>query len=122
MVQASRRAAKCPKPPRTSKTPRLASTTSGRICTSAWATKPRRKGFDQIASLFYRVAEIEKSHEARYLALLKNVKDGLVFSRDGDRMWQCGNCGHLIVGKTAPELCPVCKHPKAFYRIRCENY
>jgi rubrerythrin len=82
----------------------------------------KAEGFDQIANLFYRVAEIEKAHEARYLALLKNVKEGLVFSRDGDRIWQCGNCGHLVVGKEAPELCPVCKHPKAFYRIHCENY
>jgi len=82
----------------------------------------KEEGFEQIAHLFYRVAEIEKSHEARYLALLKNVQEGLVFSRDGDRIWQCGNCGHLVIGKDAPELCPVCKHPKSFYRIQCVNY
>jgi rubrerythrin len=86
------------------------------------AEEARAEGFDQIATLFERVASIEKAHEARYLKLLSNVKDGIVFSRDGDRIWQCGNCGHLIICKNAPELCPVCKHPKAFYRIHCENY
>jgi rubrerythrin len=82
----------------------------------------KAEGFDQIAFLFFQVAAIEKTHEERYLKLLANIKSGLVFSRDGDRMWQCGNCGHLIIGKDAPELCPVCKHPKSFYRIHCENY
>jgi rubrerythrin len=82
----------------------------------------KEEGFDQIANLFFSVAKIEKSHEERYLKLLSNVKEGIVFSRDGDRIWQCGNCGHLIIGKDAPELCPVCKHPKSFYRLRCENY
>ena len=82
----------------------------------------KEEGFDHIADLFFRVAKIEKTHEERYLKLLENVKEGLVFSRDGDRIWQCGNCGHLVIGKNAPELCPVCKHPKSFYRLRCENY
>ena len=86
------------------------------------AEEARAEGFDQIADLFERVAAIEKAHEARYLKLLGNIKDGLVFSRDGDRIWQCGNCGHLVIGKNAPELCPVCKHPKSFYRIHAENY
>lgn len=86
------------------------------------ADEARAEGFDQIADQFLRVAAIEKAHEARYLKLLSNIKDGLVFSRDGDRIWQCGNCGHLIIGKNAPELCPVCKHPKSFYRIHAENY
>ncbi len=86
------------------------------------AEEARAEGFDQIAELFTRVAAIEKAHEARYLKLLANIKDGLVFSRDGDRIWQCGNCGHLVIGKNAPELCPVCKHPKSFYRIHAENY
>ncbi|MDD3919690.1 MAG: rubrerythrin family protein [Eubacteriales bacterium] len=86
------------------------------------AEEARQEGFDQIAELFTRVASIEKAHEARYLKLLGNIKDGLVFSRDGDRIWQCGNCGHLVIGKNAPELCPVCKHPKSFYRIHAENY
>ncbi len=82
----------------------------------------KEEGFDQIANLFFSVAKIEKSHEERYLKLLSNIKEGIVFSRDGDRIWQCGNCGHLVIGKNAPELCPVCKHPKSFYRLRCENY
>lgn len=86
------------------------------------ADEARAEGFDQIADQFLRVAAIEKAHEARYLKLLANVQDGLVFSRDGDRIWQCGNCGHLVIGKNAPELCPVCKHPKSFYRIHAENY
>ena len=86
------------------------------------ADEARAEGFDQIADQFLRVAAIEKAHEARYLKLLANVKDGLVFSRDGDRIWQCGNCGHLVIGKNALELCPVCKHPKSFYRIHAENY
>jgi rubrerythrin len=86
------------------------------------AEEARAEGFDQIADLFTRVASIEKAHEARYQKLLANIKDGIVFSRDGDRIWQCGNCGHLIIGKNAPELCPVCKHPKSFYRIHAENY
>ena len=89
---------------------------------ATFAEEARAEGFDQIADLFTRVAAIEKAHEARYLKLLGNIKDGLVFSRDGDRIWQCGNCGHLIIGKNAPELCPVCKHPKSFYRIHAENY
>ncbi len=82
----------------------------------------KEEGFDHIANLFFSVAKIEKSHEERYLKLLQNIKDGLVFSRDGDRIWQCGNCGHLVIGQNAPELCPVCRHPKSFYRLRCENY
>jgi rubrerythrin len=86
------------------------------------AEEARAEGFDHIADLFERVAAIEKAHEARYLKLLKNIKEGLVFSRDGDRIWQCGNCGHLVIGKNAPELCPVCRHPKSFYRIHAENY
>jgi rubrerythrin len=86
------------------------------------AEEARAEGFEQIADLFTRVAAIEKAHEARYLKLLGNIKDGLVFSRDSDRIWQCGNCGHLVIGKNAPELCPVCKHPKSFYRIHAENY
>ncbi|MBN1777109.1 MAG: rubrerythrin family protein [Clostridiales bacterium] len=86
------------------------------------AEEARAEGFEHIADLFERVAAIEKAHEARYLKLLSNIKEGLVFSRDGDRIWQCGNCGHLVIGKNAPELCPVCRHPKSFYRIHAENY
>ena len=82
----------------------------------------REEGFEQIAWLFGAVAKIEKGHEDRYRKLLANVKDGVVFSRDGDRIWECSNCGHVVVGKKAPELCPVCKHPKAFFQIKAENY
>ena len=80
------------------------------------------EGFDELAFLFSEVAKIEKEHEARYLKLLDNVKNGLVFSRDGDMIWKCANCGHIVVGKSAPELCPVCKHPKAYFEIKAENY
>jgi len=82
----------------------------------------RAEGFDVIAELFARVAKIEKTHEERYRKLLANIQGGLVFSRDGDQIWECANCGHVVVGIKAPELCPVCKHPKSFYRIKAENY
>ena len=65
---------------------------------------------------------IEKEHEARYKKLIENVEGGLVFSRDGDRIWKCRNCGHIVIGKSAPEICPVCSHPKAFFEIKAENY
>jgi rubrerythrin len=82
----------------------------------------KEEGFTQIAALFKMVAAIEKEHEERYRKLLANVEGGLVFSRDGDQIWQCVNCGHIVVGKKAPELCPVCKHPKAFFQIKAANY
>ena len=87
-----------------------------------FAKEAREEGFTHIAALFEMVAQIEKEHEQRYLALLKNVKDGLVFSRDGDVMWQCSNCGHIVVGKKAPAVCPVCSHPQSFFQIKAENY
>ena len=68
------------------------------------------------------VAAIEKEHEERYRKLLKNIEDGIVFSREGDTVWQCANCGHIVIGKKAPEVCPVCTHPKAFFQIKAENY
>ena len=86
------------------------------------AEEAKAEGFDTISELFSRVAKIEKSHEERYRKLLSNIQDGLVFSREGDMMWICSNCGHIVVGKKAPELCPVCKHPKAFFELRAENY
>ena len=86
------------------------------------AQEAREEGFDRIAFLFDGVAKIEKEHEARYLKLLENVENGLVFSKDGDRMWKCRNCGHIVIGKSAPEICPICKHPKAFFEIKAENY
>ena len=80
------------------------------------------EGFDDIARLFRGVAAIEKEHEERYRKLLANVEGGLVFSRDGEMIWQCGNCGHICVGKTAPNVCPVCAHPQAYFQIKAENY
>ena len=86
------------------------------------AEEAKAEGFDQISELFSRVAKIEKTHEDRYRKLLSNIQDGLVFSRDGDTVWMCFNCGHVVIGKKAPELCPVCKHPKAFFEIKADNY
>jgi rubrerythrin len=87
-----------------------------------FAKEAREEGFDHIAFLFEQVANIEREHEKRYLKLLENVEKGLVFSRDGDMVWQCANCGHIVIGKKAPEVCPVCKHPKAYFMIKAENY
>ena len=86
------------------------------------AKEAKEEGFPQIAALFTMVAQIEKEHEERYLKLLANVEGGLVFSRDGDMIWQCSNCGHIVVGKKAPEVCPVCSHPQAYFQIKAENY
>ena len=86
------------------------------------AKEAKEEGFDHIAYLFEAVVKIEKEHEERYLKLLANVKDGLVFSKDGDRIWKCRYCGHIVIGKAAPEVCPVCVHPKAFFEIKAENY
>lgn len=87
-----------------------------------FAVTAREEGFDQIAALFEGVAAIEREHEERYRKLLANIKDGVVFSRDGDMVWQCGNCGHIHIGKNAPEVCPVCNHPQSYFRIKAENY
>ena len=89
---------------------------------ATFAKEAREEGFDDIANLFEGVAAIEKEHEERYLKLLANVEGGLVFSRDGDMIWQCSNCGHLCVGKQAPEVCPVCAHPQAYFQIKANNY
>ncbi len=86
------------------------------------AKEAREEGFDHIAFLFEEVAKIEKEHEDRYRRLLANVEGGLVFSRDGEMIWQCSNCGHIHVGKQAPEMCPVCAHPKAYFQLKAENY
>ena len=88
----------------------------------AFAKTAREEGFDEIAELFEGVAAIEKEHEERYRKLLKNIEDKLVFSRDGDCIWQCSNCGHIVVGKEAPEVCPVCNHAQAYFQIKAENY
>ena len=87
-----------------------------------FAREAREEGFEDIAALFDGVAAIEKEHEERYRKLLSNVKNGLVFSKDGDKIWQCSNCGHIVVGKDAPEICPVCAHPQAYFQVRAENY
>ena len=82
----------------------------------------REEGFNEIADLFDGVAAIEKEHEERYRKLLANVENGLVFSKDGDCIWQCANCGHIVIGKKAPDVCPVCNHPQAYFQVKAENY
>ena len=89
---------------------------------SEFAKVAREEGFDHIATLFEGVAAIEKEHEERYRKLIANIEGGLVFSRDGDVVWQCANCGHICVGKKAPEVCPVCAHPQSYFQIKAENY
>ncbi len=86
------------------------------------AKEAKEEGFDNIAYLFEEVGKIEKEHEARYKKLLKNIEDGLVFSKDGDTIWQCANCGHICIGKKAPEVCPVCAHPQAYFQVLAQNY
>ena len=86
------------------------------------AKEAEEEGFDEIAAKFRMVGAIEKEHEARYLKLLQNIKDGIVFSREGDCIWQCSNCGHLVIGKKAPEICPVCNHAQSYFQIKAENY
>ncbi len=86
------------------------------------AREAREEGFDEIAERFEQVAAIEKHHEERYRKLLKNIEDKKVFSKDGDAIWQCSNCGHIVVGKQAPEICPVCQHPQAYFQVLAENY
>ena len=87
-----------------------------------FAATAKEEGFPRIAALFELVGAIEKTHEERYRKLLENVKDGIVFSRDGEKIWQCANCGHIVVGKQAPATCPVCAHPQSFFQIKAENY
>ena len=87
-----------------------------------FAQDAREEGFVDIANLFEGVAAIEKEHEERYLKLLQNVEDGIVFSRDGDTIWKCKNCGHIHIGPKAPEVCPVCAHPQAYFEVKAENY
>lgn len=87
-----------------------------------FAEEARAEGFTRIANLFEAVGAIEKEHEERYRRLLANIEEGIVFSRDGEQIWQCSNCGHIVVGKKAPEVCPVCDHPKAYFQILAKNY
>ncbi len=86
------------------------------------AKEADEEGFPEIAEKFRAVGEIEKHHEERYRKLLKNINDKVVFSRDGDVIWQCANCGHIVIGKDAPEICPVCDHPQSYFQIKAENY
>ena len=87
-----------------------------------FAKTAREEGFEYIAKLFEGVAAIEKHHEERYRKLLKNVEDKIVFSSEGDAIWQCRNCGHIVIGKEAPKVCPVCAHPQAYFQIEATNY
>ncbi|MBQ7236067.1 MAG: rubrerythrin family protein [Clostridia bacterium] len=82
----------------------------------------REEGFEDIARLFAGVAAIEKEHEERYLALLKNIEDGTVFKKNEKVVWICRNCGHIVDSPEAPEKCPVCDHPKAYFQLRVINY
>ena len=86
------------------------------------AKEAREEGFNEIADLFEGVAAIEKVHEEKYKKLFENIEQKIVFSRDGDCIWQCRNCGHIHVGKEAPEVCPVCNHPQAYFELKKENY
>ena len=86
------------------------------------AKEAEEEGFIEIAARMRGVAEIERHHEERYRKLLKNIEDGIVFSRDGDTIWQCRNCGHIVVGKGAPEVCPVCDHAQSYCEVRAQNW
>ena len=86
------------------------------------AREAREEGFEEIAEKFEMVGAIEKEHEERYRKLLKNIEDRKVFSKDGDAIWQCSNCGHIVIGRQAPEKCPVCDHPQAYFQVKAENY
>ena len=89
---------------------------------AGFAKTAKEEGFTKIAYLFEEVAKIEKEHEERYKKLLGNIEDGIVFSRDGDKIWKCRNCGHIHIGKEAPAVCPVCAHPQSYFEIKAENY
>ena len=86
------------------------------------AREAEEEGFTEIAAKMRGVAAIEKHHEERYLQLLKNIEEGVVFTREGDKIWKCRNCGHIVIGKKAPEICPVCAHPKSYFEIAAQNY
>lgn len=86
------------------------------------AEEAEEEGFTELAHRFRQVAAIEKTHDERYLKLISNIDEGIVFSRDGDRIWVCRNCGHIHFGQKAPKVCPVCQHPQAFFELRAENF
>ncbi len=87
-----------------------------------FAEEAREEGFDHIAYLFESVGKIEKEHEERYRALLANVKNGEVFKKGSIVVWECSNCGHIVIGEQAPQMCPVCAHPQAYFQIKAKNY
>lgn len=87
-----------------------------------FAKQAKEEGFDNIAKLFELVANIEKTHEERYLALLENLKTNMVFAKENEQVWRCRNCGHIHTGTTAPEVCPFCNHPKAYFEVEVKNY
>ena len=89
---------------------------------ATFAKEAEEEGFHELAIKFRMVAEIEKAHEERYRALLNNVEMQKVFEKGEETMWECRNCGHLVMGKKAPEICPVCAHPKSYFEVRAENY
>ena len=89
---------------------------------AGFAKEAEEEGFTQIAALFKMVAKIEKEHEERYRKLLANIEGDVVFSKDHDVIWQCSNCGHIVIGKKAPKMCPVCAHPQAYFQVKAENY
>ena len=88
----------------------------------SFAKTALEEGFVELAEKFRMVAAIEKEHEERYRKLIANIEDGLVFSKDGDTIWKCRNCGHIVIGKDAPKVCPICAHPQAYFEIKKENY
>ena len=87
-----------------------------------FAKEAEEEGFEELAIKFRQVGEIEKHHEERYRKLLKNIDDQVVFSKDEDKIWICRNCGHIVIGKYAPEVCPVCNHPQSYFELKSENY
>lgn len=89
---------------------------------ATFAKEAAEEGFTKIAKLFEMVAKIEKEHEERYRKLLANIEEGVVFSKENDVVWQCVNCGHIIIGKKAPKMCPVCEHAQSYFQVRAENY
>jgi len=89
---------------------------------AGFAKTAKEEGFDKIAMLFEAVGQIEKEHEERYLKLLSNLNDGIIFKRSSEQVWKCANCGHIHVGNAAPDVCPVCDHPQAFFQIKATNY
>ena len=89
---------------------------------AGFAKTAKEEGFDHIAKLFEMVGAIEKHHEERFRKLVANIEGGLVFSRDNDMVWQCSNCGHIVIGKKAPDVCPVCDHPQSFFQIMADNF